>query len=96
MEQKKVEKRFYTEQELAQIIPKSAKSLANDRWRRKGLPYTTIGTKILYDYDDVVKYLEVTKKPALFFDTWRLHDPQKILKIDGIKYSNLGFDNFSS
>lgn len=44
---------------------------------------------------DVVKYLQLAKKPVFFFDTWRLHDPQKILRIEGVKYSNLGFDNFS-
>ena len=44
---------------------------------------------------DVVKHLRTSQKPVLFFDTWRLHNPQKILKIEGVKYSNLGFDNFS-
>jgi len=45
---------------------------------------------------DVVRYLQITKKPVLFFDTWRLHDPQKVFKVKEVKYTNLGFDNFST
>ena len=42
---------------------------------------------------DLEKYLSLTRKPALFFDGWKLHPVEKILNVPHIKYSNLGFDN---
>lgn len=43
---------------------------------------------------DILALLEKTRKPVLLFDSWKLFSPEKILKIEGVKYSNLGFDNF--
>lgn len=43
---------------------------------------------------DILDYLECVNKPAMLLDSWRIFSPEKILKIDGIKYSNLGFSNY--
>lgn len=45
---------------------------------------------------DILALLEKAKKPVLFFDSWKLFSPEKILKVDGVQYSNLGFDNIGA
>lgn len=42
---------------------------------------------------DLNKYLPLANQPVLFFDGWHLYDPAILEKINGVKYSNLGFDN---
>lgn len=44
---------------------------------------------------DISRLLETTNKPSLFFDTWHLFEPTKIMGIRGVKYSNLGFSAIS-
>lgn len=44
---------------------------------------------------DVLRYLETTNRPSFFIDTWRLHAPEKILKVKHVDYSNLGFDTLN-
>lgn len=43
---------------------------------------------------DILNLLEYAASPVMFMDTWRIFSPEKILKQKGVKYSNLGFDNF--
>lgn len=45
---------------------------------------------------DILALLEKAKKPVLFFDSWKLFPSEKISKAEGVKYSNLGFDNIDA
>jgi len=52
------EKRWITEKIASAITGISLQTLRNNRWKRKGIPYTKAGKKsVRYDYDDVVKYM---------------------------------------
>lgn len=43
---------------------------------------------------DLPALFGLTRKPVLFFDGWKLFDPDAVMKIPGVKYGNLGFNNF--
>lgn len=43
---------------------------------------------------DIPKYFNDLSKTVLFFDCWKLHLPEKIMRIKNLKYGNLGFSNF--
>lgn len=48
-----------TEFEVANLIKKSVKTLQNDRWRRKGLPFVKLGKSVRYPMNAVVDYITV-------------------------------------
>ena len=48
---------FMTPRETAEVVRKTENSLAQDRYLRRGLPYTSSGRKILYARADVEAYL---------------------------------------
>lgn len=48
---------FLRETEIAEEIGVSVPKLRQDRHNRKGLPYIRFGSRILYDREEVFKYL---------------------------------------
>jgi hypothetical protein len=48
---------FMSPPQLAPVVHKTVSSLAQDRYLRRGIPYTRSGRKILYARQDVVAYL---------------------------------------
>ena len=55
----KITKQFLTPKEAHKIIGKSPGALANDRYRRRGLPYIKMGAKIFYDLDSLLEYMKI-------------------------------------
>ncbi len=54
-------KTFMGEKEISLRTSFKLQTLRNHRHLGKGLPYLKVGRKILYDWDDVVEYLETKK-----------------------------------
>jgi len=52
---------FMGEIEISRRTSFKLQTLRNHRHLGKGLPYLKVGRKILYDWDDVVEYLESKK-----------------------------------
>jgi UDP-N-acetyl-D-mannosaminuronic acid dehydrogenase len=40
---------------------------------------------------NIYQLLETMKKPAIFFDTWHIFEPEEITKFEGISYASMGF-----
>lgn len=45
-----------------------------------------------YERWDIVKYLELMNRPALFLDCWHIFPPDKIKNLPGVVYSGLGME----
>jgi hypothetical protein len=50
--------RWIGEHEVAKITGLSVKSLRNDRWLGRRLPYYKVGGSVRYRLDEVYKYME--------------------------------------
>jgi hypothetical protein len=50
--------KFLIEQEIAEIVRCSVSKLRADRWLRRGMPYIRLGRSILYDEQDVLRFLD--------------------------------------
>ncbi len=53
--------RYLKEKEVSDMIGRSVKTLRNDRFMRKGLPYVKNGRSVRYKVEDVVTYMEDRK-----------------------------------
>lgn len=49
---------FFGQEVIAPVSNKSIKTLESDRWRGLGIPYRKIGGRVLYQKQDVVRWLE--------------------------------------
>jgi hypothetical protein len=49
---------LWTPNQVAKLLQVNVRSLANDRWARKGLPYIKMHGKIYYDRETVLELLE--------------------------------------
>ena len=54
-------KRYLEEKEISRRTSFKLQTLRNWRHLRKGFPYLKVGGKVLYDWDEVVAYLESKK-----------------------------------
>ncbi|MGE2835465.1 helix-turn-helix domain-containing protein [Mycobacterium sp. SMC-4] len=46
-----------TPAQVAEVVQTSVDALAQDRYRRRGIPYVKIGGRVRYLREDVLKYL---------------------------------------
>ena len=54
--------KLLNQKEVALIIRKSEAWLERKRWKREGLPFLKIGRNVLYQEDDVLRFLEEQPK----------------------------------
>lgn len=52
------QKEFLTEREVSELTGRALSTLRNDRWLRKGFPYTRIGRSIRYSLRDIRDFME--------------------------------------
>lgn len=52
------QKSFFGQETIAPVINKSIKTLENDRWRKKGIPYRKVDGRVLYQKCDVINWIE--------------------------------------
>jgi hypothetical protein len=57
-----MDEQLLTEVEAAQLIGKSMRTLQQDRWEMKGLPYVKIGGSIRYRLTDLTNSINKQKK----------------------------------
>ncbi len=50
-----------TQEELAKMLRVSEGYLKNQRWKKEGIPYVKIGSKVFYDREDVMAWVRRTK-----------------------------------
>ncbi|AXO25809.1 helix-turn-helix domain-containing protein [Mycobacterium avium subsp. hominissuis] len=50
-----------TARQLADFLGTTEASLAQDRYLRRGVPYTRVGRRIRYLREDVLKYLQANR-----------------------------------
>ena len=64
-------KQYLLEQEAAEILCLSIRTLRQWRWKRQGPRFTKLGNstrgkgRVLYDYDDIVAFLDAHKVKML-------------------------------
>lgn len=58
MEKAHVKDGWLTPKEVAALTRRAVASLANDRYHRRGLPYTKFGRSVRYRYSDVQEFLQ--------------------------------------
>ncbi len=51
-----------TAKQLAEFLHTTEASLAQDRYLRRGVPYTRVGRRIRYLRDDVLRYLSANRR----------------------------------
>ena len=51
------EDNFMTEREVAQFLNRSVRTLRNDRWLGRGIPYVKVGRTVRYRFADVQAYV---------------------------------------
>ncbi len=49
---------FFGQETIAPVTNKSIKTLESDRWRGTGIPYRKVGGRVLYQKQDVIRWLE--------------------------------------
>ncbi len=54
---------YFDQVMIAAVLGKAKKTLECDRWKKKGLPYTRIGSLIRYQKKDVLSFIESQKSP---------------------------------
>lgn len=50
-----------TAAQVAKVIQTSTEALAQDRYRRRGIPYIKVGGRVRYLREDVLKYLAANR-----------------------------------
>jgi hypothetical protein len=60
-------KLYGTPDEVCELTGLNARTLANQRSKREGIPYRKVGRKVLYPISDVEKFIE--KQPVLTKDS---------------------------
>ncbi|WP_072394300.1 DNA-binding protein [Hyphomicrobium sp. CS1GBMeth3] len=50
--------RYYSDAEAGQAIGRTRSTLATDRCKRRGLPYTKLGRKVFYRGRDIIEFVE--------------------------------------
>ncbi|MFA7509461.1 MAG: helix-turn-helix domain-containing protein [Mycolicibacterium vanbaalenii] len=50
-----------TAAQVAKVVQTSSDALAQDRYRRRGIPYVKIGGRVRYLRDDVIAYLTANR-----------------------------------
>ena len=49
---------YLTEAQVSEITGIALSSLRNQRFERRGIPYSKIGRSVRYNYNDVITYME--------------------------------------
>jgi hypothetical protein len=56
-----IQKRYLSEKETAEYTGLAVQTLRNDRFNRRGLPYSKKGRRVLYDLKDLDSYMQKHK-----------------------------------
>jgi hypothetical protein len=51
-------KRMFTSKQLSELLLVSESHLANERWKRAGIPFVKIGGSVRYRESDIMAYIE--------------------------------------
>lgn len=56
-----ISKRYMTASEAAKFVGITEQALANQRHERRGFPYIRMGGRVMYDMDDITKFMDARK-----------------------------------
>jgi len=52
---------YLNEKEVSKLINRALSSLRNDRFLRRGIPYTKFGRSVRYNKEEVIRFMENRK-----------------------------------
>lgn len=55
-------KRYWSDREVSKVTGLAIQTLRNQRSNGKGMPYSKVGRRVLYDSDDVIRFIESRKR----------------------------------